>query len=527
MKRSLIKKNDFHFLKRNLFVLILLCVLFACHKDNSARNNDSNPFFKYSGNDALVIKTIGQLKQLNDKKPFADSLNSIGSFKWDAYIKSVAVDTGVNNYKIVVPYVNKQNVLAGYITVSVIKKGIDTKPIVYNYEKDYLNNKDLLQRYLMGNVLHVFGQKNIILAENITAIQEADKKQMALVYAPKTNQQSITKSASNGIRTLDAAPQCENTYYIEYLYYGADNQTNIPDAINDRYLTALQNAFANNGAQFSITEEGLVVYGPTTELNQISLGALTQILETIQGVSSVISSEFRYGTCAVSGGGGGTPPSAPTPRNPAMVKDLLSKIHTTLTPAELTIFTTTINNMDATADGDKILSALDAYYIANPTAKTLTVTDIAPAVGTDNFVSSTSTINMGSTYQADIDASAITYATAHEIYHQYETIEGQSAYQSNFELDAYMFGTQVIQQMPSDDSTDGYEIQIEVKSATTAAQTSFNTAWAAFLNGNTTASNYAILDNNFLAGSLVGSNYTTYTGQTVTNNPTSIPLFLK
>ncbi len=111
------------------------------------------------------------------------------------------------------------------------------------------------------------------------------------------------------------------------------------------------------------------------------------------------------------------------------------------------------------------------------------------------------------------------------MYHEYETINGQSPYQSNFELDAYMFATQVIEGVPSDFGTTAYETQIEVTDPTTTAQTNFNTAWGNFLNGNTTTANYAILDNNFLSGSKVGPNYTIYNGQTVTNSPSSTPLF--
>ena len=168
MKHSSVLKNDFPFPRKSLFALILFLVLFACHKDNSSRSGNSIEFFNYSGKDALVIKTIGQLKVLNDKAHFADSLNLLGSFKWDAYLKSVEIDTSASNYKIMIPYVDKQSVLAGYIDISVTKTGITNKPVAYNYEKDFLSTHNLLKRYLMGNSLHFFEQKNITLPENFT-----------------------------------------------------------------------------------------------------------------------------------------------------------------------------------------------------------------------------------------------------------------------------------------------------------------------------------------------------------------------
>ena len=90
-----------------------------------------------------------------------------------------------------------------------------------------------------------------------------------------------------------------------------------------------------------------------------------------------------------------------------------------------------------------------------------------------------------------------------------------------------MFAAHIIQGMPSDALTSYYETEIEVVPPTTTAQTNFNTAWGNFLNGNTTPANYEILDNTFLTGSKFGPNYTTYNGQTVTNNPSGAPLFLK
>ena len=216
MKRLPALKSNFLFLKRSLFLLIMLCVLFACHKDNSHTTN-SNAFFNYSGKNPLVIKTIGQLKQLNDNKPFADSLNSVGTFKWDAYVKSAIIDSGINNYNIIVPYVDKQNVLAGYITVSVTKTGVDSKPVTCNYETDYVNSKDFVQRHVMGNMLQLFKQKGIALTNNFTAMQAADKKQMTLVYAPNTKQQSIEKPTTlNSVKTLHDAV-CVNIYNIEYI----------------------------------------------------------------------------------------------------------------------------------------------------------------------------------------------------------------------------------------------------------------------------------------------------------------------
>ncbi len=330
-------RNDFHLLnKSGLIILALLMLFFSCHKDNFRETKTNlNAFFNYSGKDTLLVKTIAQLKNLNDKKPFADSLANIGSFKWDAYIKSVSIDASLTTV-MTIPYVNKQNILTGFIVVSITKGQINTKPVAYNYAKDYLNNKNLLQRFLMGNIFQLFQQKDIALNNSFSAMRATDKKQMTLLYDPKTNQQSIAKSDANSIRTLNAAVQCANTYYIEYLYYGGDNKTDIASGINNQYLAALSSAYANTGAQFLITSEGLIVTGPLTELDQISLGSLIQILETIQGVSSVISAQWLYGSC--DGGGTSVGSDGLTDEQRAELAQLELSYKNEMTQQELSIY---------------------------------------------------------------------------------------------------------------------------------------------------------------------------------------------
>jgi hypothetical protein len=76
-----------------------------------------------------------------------------------------------------------------------------------------------------------------------------------------------------------------------------------------------------------------------------------------------------------------------------------------------------------------------------------------------------------------------------------------------------------------------FQKDLESVNPTSQAQKDFNSAWEKYLNGDYSASNYAVLDNNFLNGSKFESQYKTYddgTGpKTVTNDPNTLPQFLK
>jgi hypothetical protein len=248
--------------------------------------------------------------------PFADSLSDIGTFKWDAYLKGVAIDADTkNNYSIMVPYVNKQNVLEGYIDINVTKTGVTTKPTVYNYAHDYLDNKYLLQRYMMGSPLQFFSQKGIILPQSLAARQIADKKQIVSAYTPKIIEQTDTKAISNGPRSLATVNMCQFTFLINYNYadriaYEDDNS--LRAQINSQYLLRLQGSFPpSEDIQFSITDEGLVVSGPSSVTQNINTtGILTSVLLQVNGVISVNSVNLISGSCSVPSGGGNYPPAS-------------------------------------------------------------------------------------------------------------------------------------------------------------------------------------------------------------------------
>ena len=155
-----------------------------------------------------------------------------------------------------------------------------------------------------------------------------------------------------------------------------------------------------------------------------------------------------------------------------------------------------------------------------------------PANGTESYNPTTKEIDLGIGLLDGADISSSVYTVAHELYHDYQNINGQSPLHSNLELDAYMFGTEVTKEMKTQGPFNGtYEKQIEATNATTQAQKDFNSAWEKFLNGDYSSANYAIIDNNFLNGSKFGSQYKTYNDVTgakpVTNDPNTLPQFLK
>lgn len=222
--------------------------------------------------------------------------------------------------------------------------------------------------------------------------------------------------------------------------------------------------------------------------------------------------------------------------HPETVDFLAGKFSYSLDPqyaaAEKENFKKILTEMDSGATGDKILAGIEAHYKQFPNELAPTITDKMPANGTESYNPKTKEIDMGIGLLNGADIASSVYTVSHELYHDYQNINGQSPLHSNLELDAYMFGTEVIKEMNTQGAFNlDYERQIEVKAPTSQQQIDFNNAWEKYLTGDYSSANYAILDKNFLDGSAFGSQYKTYNDGTgaksVTNDPNTLPQFLK
>ena len=244
------------------------------------------------------------------------------------------------------------------------------------------------------------------------------------------------------------------------------------------------------------------------------------------------------GSSGDSGGGGGTGSSPDTgtyttgnPLHPDMVNHLMNSTFKfdpkLLTADEKAAFEKVLQAIDSTQAGDKVLMALDDYYKTHPNAIKPSITHNAPDPGAEG------TFRIGS-QEYDFGAllndktTFLSYkldTVAHEMYHNFQGITGQSAGTVNKEVDANLFAALVEKQANLDFGTSGVEKRIEALNPTTQAQKDFNAAWENFINnGDVSQDNYNKIVNNFLAGSQVGSGY-----PNLVNAPKSTdePQFLK
>jgi len=131
--------------------------------------------------------------------------------------------------------------------------------------------------------------------------------------------------------------------------------------------------------------------------------------------------------------------------HPEIVDFLVSKfsysLNSTYAAAEKANFKKILTEMDSSATGDKVLAALDAHYKQFPNERAPTVTDKMPTNGTESYNPTTKELDLGNALLDGNYVSGSVYTVAHELYHDYQNITGQSPLHSNLELDAYMFGT--------------------------------------------------------------------------------------
>ena len=197
--------------------------------------------------------------------------------------------------------------------------------------------------------------------------------------------------------------------------------------------------------------------------------------------------------------------------HPEMVNHLMNTLHfaTNLTQPQKDYFKKMLGELDKSKLGDKVLTDLDNYFKEHPD-KIPTIT-LNEGRGNATFLSGTNSEYQLGKFFGNMDASDVSqlYDLVHEIYHNSDFIHGGNMNSLNSELDAYMYGTKVIQELyPGDRDALAYERQVEVPGDNlNDAQRSFNTAWENYLNGDTSTDNYTNLINNFHDGSRVGGNY--------------------
>ncbi|MBB6130583.1 hypothetical protein [Mucilaginibacter lappiensis] len=248
-----------------------------------------------------------------------------------------------------------------------------------------------------------------------------------------------------------------------------------------------------------------------------------------------------------SGDGGSGNPSDPyngqsplTPLHPEIVNDLLSryKFAGNLSPTQKDNFKEILGNIDSTKTGDKMLSAIDAYYQSHPNITAPTITDkVPPKGGSYAFDSANNEFDFSNLLDGGYTNTYGIYNAGHEIYHSLEWANinigltpNLNPNKVNFELDAYLIAAEMAKEAPYDLTTSNVEHLIQSKvdfDSQNAQQVQFTVAWNNFINGDYSASNYWNLVNGFQGGSDVGSNYLKYNGAPVTTDPNTLPQWLK
>jgi hypothetical protein len=239
---------------------------------------------------------------------------------------------------------------------------------------------------------------------------------------------------------------------------------------------------------------------------------------------------FNTGGSGDNGGGGGgdgsSTPATGTPLHPEIVSHLMNTFKfnpLSINPTEKANFEKTLNAIDSSQAGDKMLTALDNYYKNHTDIVPPTITHNPADPGSEGtFRASKNEYDFG-TLLNDNNAllSWDLKTVAHEMYHnfQYTVAPDQYANNPNREADAFLFDALVQKQANVDFNASAMETRIEVQNPTTQAQKDFNTAWNNFVNnGDASQSNYNLIVNNFFAGSAVGSGYT-FTAPISTNEP--------
>ncbi|MBB6130580.1 hypothetical protein [Mucilaginibacter lappiensis] len=254
---------------------------------------------------------------------------------------------------------------------------------------------------------------------------------------------------------------------------------------------------------------------------------------------------FDNGGSGENGGGGSIqtdgdtsnpygPQAIMTPLHIDIVNDLYNKFRYSadLTQTQKDNFKNILLNVDGTKSGDKILTALDAYYNKPENAnltKPMVTNKPSSNGGTAAFDHQNNEFDLQGFLDEGNTNSWGIYNVGHELDHTLQWAQNQNPSKVNFELDAYMLAAEMVKEAPADYTSQALEINVQSQldfDHQNAQQSQFTVAWANFLNGDYSASNYSNLVYGFQQGSTVGQNYLTYNKAPVTTDPNAVPQWL-
>lgn len=244
-------------------------------------------------------------------------------------------------------------------------------------------------------------------------------------------------------------------------------------------------------------------------------GVLDMLEQEFQVLTAIEEGRVLGGSGSYGSGGGGYGSGGPGDGDGFDVVDwLLSPLTsggghfdtTGLTDWQTENLRDTLNNIAGTSSGKKLL---DDYWMSG---ESFEVTDEVPQEGYASYDSQNQggfagTINAGSIVNTlGGPTGAEEAALGHELFHGYEDINGINMNTTNAELDAYMFGAMITQEL-GNSNPDFSNISMNDGDPNTTADQNFGDAWDAFLNGNHSMDNYNELFTNFGAGSRAGGSY--------------------
>ena len=228
-----------------LLVACLLTYLFSCRKgtdpsgDPSLGSGLQLQWLNYSGTNQLVNNMVQQLKQPG----FSDNIISDCSActpDWDKF--TFAGHMGDTLATMLVPVVDKGNILSAYIRIALDKNSQVKKVAVFDYIKGYLTNNDPYDKALRGMDLTILYSHNNLLPAGFSP--ELAKRQFA--KQSKIWMQARRKSPEGRRRTITTSTPITCNSHIDLWY---SSWTSFPSTGNvaAQFMLDLQDEFNNLG----------------------------------------------------------------------------------------------------------------------------------------------------------------------------------------------------------------------------------------------------------------------------------------
>jgi hypothetical protein len=298
----------------NLFLIlfaVLVCFQYCRKKELINDQSSKTEWLNYNGNNEIVKSIVAQLKSADQSAKLVSECSSC-SPAWDQFIFSGR--PGDSLAHMLIPVINQQGTSEEYIALLLDKSKLVKNVTVFNYEKDYINNKDPYTKAMSGIDFIALKKAGANVPSGVSV--DSVKKLLATACQSRTSKPE-KKIAGQSLKTL-AETTCLGYITGGFTYNPTDIcEVTAMQAIYRIYLIQeLDAVVSQTGGSYSVGNEngGYVVSGSPDLISNLNIIATAAWNQTYQQLSPSCAVFLTYldvnVVCTPDGSGGGSGPGA-------------------------------------------------------------------------------------------------------------------------------------------------------------------------------------------------------------------------